>query len=486
MSMKRDFVGSSSPSWKRTRFDFDDSEVYLLYNLHSGPVRYVMYKLHTSAIGNDDDKGNDSTRIPNLTTVFELPREKYPGSMGSFALGSRIYLLGGEVGLHGEVDFVLQDGSNTQRISKNVYFFDTAAAISAPSSLSVAPPMEGGKRLPRAIHVNGMVYVISDIPSFYTCYCEEEPLFEVFDPLGNEGEGKWSSLPRPPFYCRSSNHGSHEINGAGRILSYAVVAHQIFFFTTKKDQVNVFDVYKRGWTSLKVYNGRNNRLPFGKTVMPISDSVWAALGTSPCRMSPISTFNLTADFRLVGKEVEGLETIRFTHEPPLAYGIYYHLLDMGNGLVCLLKFGNDEEGFMKGKAYVSATVFHLVKKCTDKVSFGESNYWLGQRLLPLLPPGVRMHDYSEVIGEIQVFGAEGLRSSLFAPGVENYNTTYAAVGSFVMGKEGRSLCLTCNWRVICKAISLWPVCFSFLLSLNISKCPKQFPRSNDLIVYVSV
>ncbi|KAG5555749.1 hypothetical protein RHGRI_006406 [Rhododendron griersonianum] len=384
MLMKRDFVGSSSSSsWKRTRFDFDDSEVYLLYDLHGGPVR--------------------------------------------------IYLLGGDVGLHGEVDFVLQEGRNTESMSKNVYFFDTAAAISSSSSsLSVAPPMEGGKTLPRAIHVNGMVYVISAFPSFYTSYSEEEPLFEVFDPLGNEGEGKWSSLPRPPFYCRSSNHGSHEINGAGRIVSHAVVGHKILFFTTKRDPVNVFDVCYHRWTSLKVYNGGNHRLPFRRTVMPIFDSVWAALGTSPCRMSPISTFNLTADFGLVGREVEGLETIRSTHEPPLAYGIYYHLLDMGNGLVCLLKFGNDEEGFMKGKAYVSATVFRLVKKRTDKVSFGESKYRLGQRLLPLLPPGVRVHDYSEVIGEIQVFCAEGLRNSLFAPGVENYNTTYAAVGSFVM------------------------------------------------------
>ncbi|XP_058205270.1 uncharacterized protein LOC131319146 [Rhododendron vialii] len=301
--------------------------------------------------------------------------------------------------------------------------------------------MEGGKRSPRAIHVNGMVYVISDIPSFYTCYSEEEPLFEVFDPLGNEGEGKWSSLPRPPFYCRSSNHGSHEINGAGRIVSHAVVGHKILFFTTKQDPVNVFDVFYRRWMSLKVYNGRNtNRLPFRGAAMPIFDSAWAAIGTSLGCMSPISTFNLTADFGLVGRDVEGLEN-RYTHKPPLAYGIYYRLLDMGNGWFCLLKFGNDEEGFIfvKGKAYVSATIFHLVKKRTDKVSFGESKYWLGQRLLPLLPPGVRMHDYSEVIGEIQVFGAEGLRNSLFAPGVENYNTTYATFGCFVMTKQSTPL-----------------------------------------------
>ncbi|KAI8562313.1 hypothetical protein RHMOL_Rhmol03G0027200 [Rhododendron molle] len=391
--------------------------------------RYVMYKLHTSAIGNDDNKGN-------LTAVFELPSEKYPCSMGSFALGSRIYLLGGEVGFNGEVDITAKGGRNTQRLSEKVYFFDTAVSISSSSPLSVAPHMEGGKRSPLAIHVDGMIYVISALPSLYTYYSEEEPLFEVFDPQGNEGEGEWSSLPRPPFYRRSSNHGSTEINGAGMIVSHAVVGHRIFFFTTKKEQVDVFDVYKRQWTPLKVCNGCDDiRLPFKEAVMPIFDSAWAAIGTSIHRRSPINTFNLTADFGLVGRDVEGLETIRCTPKPPLAYGIYYHVLDMGNGWVCLLKFGNDKEGFANGKSYIFATVFHLVKKRMDKVSFDESKYWLeGQRLLPLPPPstGVQKRDHNRVIGEIQVFGAEELRSSLFAPGLENYNTSYAAVGCFVM------------------------------------------------------
>ncbi|XP_058205362.1 uncharacterized protein LOC131319218 [Rhododendron vialii] len=214
--------------------------------------------------------------------------------MGSFALGSRIYLFGGEVGLHHEVDFVHQGRSSTQRISNKVCFFDTAASVSSsPSSpLSVAPPMQGGKRSPLAIHVHGMVYVISDLPSLHTYYREEQPLFEVFDPQSDEVEGKWSPLPRPAFYRLSSYHESDDINRVAMIVSHAVFGSRIFFFTNKKDPTYAFNVNYRRWTSLKVYNGCNTHLPFREVVTPLFDHVWAAIDTSPCRMSPISTFDL--------------------------------------------------------------------------------------------------------------------------------------------------------------------------------------------------
>lgn len=84
--------------------------------------------------------------------------------MGSFALGCRIYLLGGEVDS--------ESGDYTQIISNEVYFFDTAAAVSSSSPLYVAPPMQGAKRSPLAIHVHGMVFVISDMPSLDTYYSD--------------------------------------------------------------------------------------------------------------------------------------------------------------------------------------------------------------------------------------------------------------------------------------------------------------------------
>ncbi|KAI8564654.1 hypothetical protein RHMOL_Rhmol03G0197800 [Rhododendron molle] len=102
---------------------------------------------------------------------------------------------------------------------------------------------------------------------------------------------------------------------------------------------------------------------------------------------------------------------------------------MRNGWFCHLKFGNDEEGFSRGKAYVSATVFRLVKKRKDKVSFDDADYLMGRRYLP--PPDV-LKDASKAVGEVQVFGAEEFRSSLFATGVENFNATYVAVGCFIV------------------------------------------------------
>ncbi|KAI8562316.1 hypothetical protein RHMOL_Rhmol03G0027300 [Rhododendron molle] len=246
-------------------------------------------------------------------------------------------------------DFVGSSSSSSSSSSSKRTRFDFD---DSELSFHPPPPVQGGTRSLMAIHVHGMVPVgpvISHLLSLYTYYSEEEPLFEVFEPQGNEGEGKWSSLPRPPFYRHYSYHESYDVNGAAMIVLHAVFDYHIFFINDKKDPVYAF----------------NTRLPFREAVTLIFDHVWAAIDTSLCRVSPISIFILTADFGLVGRDVEGLEN-HYTHKPPLAYGIYYHLLDLGNGWVCLLKFGNDEEGFIEGKAYVSATVFRLVKKRTDK------------------------------------------------------------------------------------------------------------------------
>lgn len=65
----------------------------------------------------------------------------------------------------------------------------------------------------------------------------------------------------------------------------------------------------------------------------------------------------------------------------------------------------------------------------DNVSFGEPKYCLGQRMFRTLDV---VRDPSEACGEVQVFGAKGLCNSLFASGVENFNTFYSAVACFVM------------------------------------------------------
>ncbi|KAH7854759.1 hypothetical protein Vadar_017487 [Vaccinium darrowii] len=451
MKSKRTDVGSLSPppSSPLSSSKFDDSEVYLLYTLFDGPVRYVMYKFDTSAIGNNDDEGgNNSRRIPNCTTVFELPSDEYPRAMGSFALGSRIYLLGGEVGLHHEVDFICLP---TIRLSEKVYFYDTAVSSSSSSPLSVAPPMGGGKKSPLAIQMNGLVYVISSLPNIGTFYSEEEPLFEVFNPQGgNEGEGEWSSLPRPPFYARSSNEGG---GGSLRIISHAVVGQLICFFTANRrfscegiGAVYSFDVLSCHWEHLNNYKTGIRSPTLMGEVMQVSDSAWAGFFSSRGTIrSPISTFDLSANFGVEGRGVEGLEDCRL-RMPLGAFDVSHHLLDMRNGWFCLLKIGTVNEtmpphalwvlddmagirALHKVKKYISANVFRLVKRHKDKVSFCKSSHWLGRTLLP--PPDVP-GDVSEAVGEIQVFGAEELRSSLFTAGVESFNVYHYLVGFFAM------------------------------------------------------
>ncbi|KAH7855850.1 hypothetical protein Vadar_029641 [Vaccinium darrowii] len=452
MKRKRTIAGSLSPSSSSSSSKFDDCEIYLLYSLYDSPVRYVMYKLDTSAIGNDDDGGgNNLRRIPNCTPVFELPSEEYPRAMGSFALGSRIYLLGGEVERHRGVDIVCSGGRDTIYLSEKVYFYDIAVSSSSSSPLSVAPPMGGGKKSPLAIQANGLVYVISDLPGTY--YSETEPLFEVFNPQGgNESEGEWSSLPRPPFYPRSC----YNLSEGKRVLSHAVVGQLIYFFTAKKhlsykgvEAVYTFDVLSCHWEHLDYYKTGNSKPPLRGAVMQVSDSAWAGLSSYPGDIrSPISTFDLSANFGVVGRGVEGLEFC-CPRMPPQAYGISYHLLDMRNGWFCLLKFGTVNEtmppyalrvlGDMGGiraldkrKKYISASVFRLVKRRKDKVSFcesRESGHWRGRTLLA---PSDIPRDVSKAVGEIQVFGAEELRSSLFATGVESFNASYHLVGFFAM------------------------------------------------------
>ncbi|KAH7855106.1 hypothetical protein Vadar_021323 [Vaccinium darrowii] len=308
--------------------------------------------------------------------------------------------------------------------------------------------MGGGKKSPLAIQMNGLVYVISGLPCSY--YSEAGPLFEVFNPQGgNEGEGEWSSLPRPPFYPRSC----YNLSEGKRIISHAVVGQLICFFTAKKPvsdmgvvAVYAFDVLSCHWEHLHEYKRGFSKPPLRGAVMQVSDSAWVSRYINS--RSPISTFDLSANFGMVGRGVEGLEYCRL-RMPPRAYGISYNLLDMRNGWFCLLNFCTVNEtmppyalrvlGDMggiraldEGKKYISTNVFRLVKRRKDKVSFcesRESSHWLGRTLSP---PSDVPRDVSKAVGEIQVYGAEELHSSLFAAGVESFNTSYHLVGFFAM------------------------------------------------------
>ncbi|KAH7853645.1 hypothetical protein Vadar_005055 [Vaccinium darrowii] len=434
MKRKRTDVGSLSLS-SSSSSKFDDSEIYLLYSLYCSPVRYVMYKLDTSAIGNDDDGGgNDLRRIPNCTAVFDLPSEDYHCAMGSFALGSRIYLLRGEVERHCGVDIVCLGGRDAIRLSEKVYFYDTAVSSSSSSPLSVAPPMGGGKKSPLAIRANGLA------PGHSSKWFG----IRHFRPA-------WHLL-QPPFYPRSSDN----LSEGKRVLSHAVVGQLICFFTAKKhlsykgvEAVYAFDVLSCHWEHLHDFKTGNSKPPLRGAVMQVSDSAWAGLSSyRGASRSPISTFDLSANFGVVGRGVEGLEFC-LIRMPPRAYDISYHLLDMRNGWFCLLNFGTVNEtmppyalrvlgdiggirALHEGKKYISANVFRLVKRRKDKVSFcesRESGHWRGQTLLP---PSDVPRDVSKAVGEIQVFGAEELRSSLFAAGVKSFNTSYHLVGFFAM------------------------------------------------------
>lgn len=160
-------------SLKRSRNEPENDVVYFLlgYYRGTGTVGYRMCKFDVSAIDESHNHhGNQSSSVvlppKPFTPVFELPRELYPECMGAFSLGSKIYLLGGEIPLPGSRHPC--GLKHWLRLSEKVYVFDTDSTASGSSFinlLEVGPPMNGGKTRPFPIHVDGKVYVISQLPA---------------------------------------------------------------------------------------------------------------------------------------------------------------------------------------------------------------------------------------------------------------------------------------------------------------------------------
>ncbi|GMQ07526.1 hypothetical protein CsSME_00051680 [Camellia sinensis var. sinensis] len=197
---------------KKSRIEEDS--IYLLYFHEEGPVGYV----HENA-------SNDAVAIGH---VLELPRDHYPRFMAAFAVGSRIFLIGGEIGIDDD-DYYHHDKS-TVRLSEMVYVCNIASALLL--SISQGTPMNDGKTFPTIIPVNEIIYVILELPTWYTYLDEDTTLLEVFDLNANEGKGKWSSLSNPQFYpssCDDYGYGAWYWSHVSKIVSHVVVECHILF-----------------------------------------------------------------------------------------------------------------------------------------------------------------------------------------------------------------------------------------------------------------
>lgn len=424
MSTKKT-VSGVPPDLTSKKSRIQEDSIYLLYFHEEGPVGYAMYRINVGAFSIDENASNNAVAI---SPVLELPRAHYPRFMAAFAVGSRIFLIGGEIGIDigGEIGIDDDDYDDrdkpTVRLSEMVYVCNTASAL--PLSVLQGTPMNGGKTFPIIIPVNEMIYVISELPTLYTYLDKDTTLFEVFDPNANEGKGKWSSLSNPLFYpssCDDYGCGAWSRSHVSRIVSHAVVECKIFFCTTRKDHMYAFDVNCNTWERFDIYNPIGEvHFPFRDGAMLISDKSWAATGAYS--ESLVCTYDLTAEFGFVRKNVEDLEAIS-SPNPHLAYYVMdYQLLDLSNGWYCLLQFGTDDEHFRRGNQYIFASVLRLVKKRMDDVFYNDVYPW-PCHCKPLTKDSC---DVEKSIGQIEVFGATDLHNSLFSIGAKSFMTDLVA------------------------------------------------------------
>ncbi|KAI8017658.1 hypothetical protein LOK49_LG04G00365 [Camellia lanceoleosa] len=158
-----------------------------------------------------------------------------------------------------------------------------------------------------------------------------------------------------------------------------------------------FDLNCNTWEHFDIYN------PIGEVHFPFrdgakSDKSWAATGAYS--ESLVCTYDLTAEFGFVRKNVEDLEAIT-SPNPHLAYYVMdYQLLDLSNGWYCLLQFGTDDEHFRRGNQYIFAS---------DTLSLTKDSC-----------------DFEKSIGQIEVFGATDLHNSLFSIGAKSFMTDLVA------------------------------------------------------------
>ncbi|KAF7146091.1 hypothetical protein RHSIM_Rhsim04G0245000 [Rhododendron simsii] len=385
-----------------------DFRVCLFFNHEEGPVGYSIYSVDVRDVGGYDGSQQDLQQ-PKLRPLIELASEVYPKGMGVFAVGSRIYLVGGEI-----VPPRKKYGK-THALTDSVYMIDTAA----PLPLRVVTPpqsrMNGGKTMPTVDHVNGLVYVLSCIPPFYTQFNKKNVFFESFDP----NTDKWSPLPNPPFF----NFVDDRAEG-GLVVSHSVVGSTILFCTYLKNFVYAFHLELNTWESIEIGQEHWSHFPFPSESVLLSDSVWAALGGRP-----LSSCCLISELGFIQKEVDDLGIVLAPH-PCLDYLVYCHLLRSKNGWLCVVTFGLDDEHDNGGKPSVLATVFRLVKKRTDTAYFYEVFHWPAHRRYPSLEEGVPNPE--KVVGEIPVFGAVDLRCSMFNVEVNHFNEMSGLAACFLL------------------------------------------------------
>ncbi|KAI8020535.1 hypothetical protein LOK49_LG04G00347 [Camellia lanceoleosa] len=437
MSAKRTVLGVQ-PDLTSKKSRIQEDYIYILYFHEEGPIGYAMYRIDVGAFSINENASNNAVAI---SPVLELPRAHYPRFMAAFAVGSRIFLIGGEIGIDvgGEIGIDDDDyddrDKTTVRLSEMVYVCNTASAL--PLSFLHGTPMNGGKTCPTIIPVKKMIYVISELPTLYTYLDEDTTLFEVFVPNANEGKEKWSSLSNPPFYpssCDDYGCGAWSWSHVSRIVSHAVVECKIFFCTTRKDHMYAFDLNCNTWERFDIYNPIGEvHFPFRDGAMSISDKSWAATGAYS--ESLVCTYDLTAEFGFVRKNVEDLEAIT-SPNPHLAYYVMdYQLLDLSNGWYCLLQFGTDDEHFRRGNQYIFASVLRLVKKRMDAVFFNDVYPW-PCHCKPLTKDSC---DVEKSIGQIEVFGATDLHNSLFSIGAKSFITYLVNASPYVA--RGLRVCL---------------------------------------------
>jgi hypothetical protein len=390
---------SSSPmrSAESSSLEHNDSKVCLFFFHEEGPVGYSIYTIDVGAIGGHENMGSLEKPTQTLTPLIELSSVDYPKGMSAFAVGSRIYLIGGDVVPRRRRKY----GKNTLALSDIVYVCDTS---SRPLSFVPEGRMNGGKTRPFVIPVNGMFYILSHIQPDME-FNKKNAFFESFDPNTN----KWSTLPNPPFYDFEVARTGTSVGRSALVVSYTVVGSMIVFFTLAKSFLYAFHINECKWERFEISRRQYSRFPFKRDSVLISDSVWATAGYPP------TSSHLVPELGFIKRGVEDLEILPFD-SPCLAYDALHHLLDLENGWFCLVKAGRDAFADSGGKQAVLATVFRLVEKRKDEFHLYEVYPWLAHEGPPLLEKC--FPDPEKIGGETAVLRAEEVRCSLFNVAVD--------------------------------------------------------------------
>ncbi|XP_059644347.1 uncharacterized protein LOC132286095 [Cornus florida] len=291
--------------------------VYMIRENVSSPSPFV-YDIYKIPVPVDDESCQPMSSSSLKTPVLSLSKDEYPSGMGFFSVGSKIFMIGGEI---------YKDYWTT--LNKDVYIYDTCTCVVEKSP---SAGMQVGKIYPRAMGpLHGKFYVSSHKLSD----------FELYDPQLQS----WSLLPRPPV--PSADHSRTGFH----IVQHAIVDHNILI-STSTGHVYVFDSIAQVWSKLEpdVVNGGGYilRLPFigeGGAEF-VDDGVWLALVSRDYGSGrfPLYFFGFDASNN---QFVRGSKVGNLPPVPPalMRFDIATFVVGLGNNRFLILRSGVDHDPF---------------------------------------------------------------------------------------------------------------------------------------------